>query len=99
MAWTQAQADARLMEDANHFAESASRLCPNLANDPARLSAIADFAYNVGVGALRGSTLRKRVLANDWDGACVQLARWVRGGGRVLPGLVARRAAEAELLK
>ena len=36
--------------------------------------------------------------AEDWDGAREQLMRWVRGGGRVLPGLVRRRQAEAALL-
>jgi lysozyme len=63
-----------------------------------RCAAILDFSYNLGVSAYRGSTLRKRVDANDWDGARIELAKWIRGGGKVLPGLVKRRAAEAALI-
>lgn len=61
-------------------------------------NAIVDFTYNLGVGALQTSTLRKKVNEQDWEGAKTQLLRWVRGGGKVLPGLVRRRNAEAALL-
>lgn len=70
--------------------------CPGLRNEP--LGAIADFAYNLGVTRLAGSTLKRRINAGDWEGAKRELAKWVRGGGRKLPGLVARRAAESGLL-
>ena len=94
--WTQAQADARLEQDAQAFARAVETMTPGL--QPRELCALADFAYNLGVGAYRGSTLRRRVDARDWEGARVQLARWVYGGGRRLLGLVRRRAAEAALL-
>jgi len=71
-------------------------LCPGL--DGARLAALTDFAFNLGVGALRTSTLRRRVNAGDWAAVPGELRRWVRGGGRVLRGLVLRREAEIELL-
>jgi lysozyme len=60
-------------------------------------NALVDFCYNLGVGRLQSSTLRRKVNAGDMDGAKEQLMRWVRGGGRVLPGLVKRRAAEVAL--
>ena len=82
--------------DALKFARGTLALCPNLKGD--RLSAIADFAYNLGLGALRASTLRRVVNAGNWEAAKVQLMRWVQGGGRVLLGLVKRRKAEANLL-
>ena len=72
---------------------------PGLADKPRALAAIVDFAYNLGVAKYEGSTLRKRVDAGDWSGARAELAKWVRGGGQVLPGLVARRAAEAKLME
>lgn len=98
-AWTQEYADQRLQQDAIKFALGTLAACPVLATEPdRRLSAITDFSYNLGLGRLRGSTLRKRVNARLWDAACSELRKWVRGGGRVLPGLVARRAAEAALL-
>lgn len=71
---------------------------PGLADKPGKLAAIVDFAYNLGLGAYAGSTLRRKVDASDWAGARAELGKWVHGGGQVLPGLVARRAAEAALL-
>jgi lysozyme len=68
---------------------------PKLIAYPDKLGAIADFAYNLGVGRYRSSTLRRKIDALDWGGAKEQLMRWTRGGGRVLPGLVRRRQAES----
>lgn len=95
-AWTQDYADMRLTQDAIKFARGALALCPLLTGTAH--AAIADFAYNLGLGRLRASTLRRRINAGDMAGAVAELRKWVRGGGRVLPGLVARRAAEAALL-
>lgn len=96
-AWTQAYADARLDRDIARFIHGTLILCPRLNGDA--LCAIADFAYNLGLGRLRASTLRLKLNAGDMAGAKIQLAKWTRGGGRTLPGLVRRRAAEAALLK
>lgn len=75
------------------------RLCPQLSEwGDLATGAILDFSFNCGTGALSSSTLRKRINANDVEGARAELMKWVRGGGRVLPGLVRRRAAEAALL-
>lgn len=94
--WTQEYADRRLELDALKFARGTLLACPRLAG--AALCAVSDFSYNIGLGALRGSTLRRKVNADDMRGAKAELARWVRGGGKILPGLVIRRAAEAALL-
>ena len=76
------------------------RLCPVLKDwGNQATGAILDFAFNCGTGALQASTLRKRINADDVEGAQEQLKLWVRGGGRVLPGLVRRREAEAALLR
>lgn len=69
------------------------RLCPNI-DSPGRLGAITDFAFNLGSGNLRASNLRKKILAGDWEAVPGELRKWVRGGGRVLKGLVLRREAE-----
>lgn len=94
--WTQEYADRRMEQDALKFAKGSLLLCPKLDGDA--LAAVADFAYNLGLGRLKGSTLRRKINAGDMAGAKTELARWVRGGGRVLPGLVLRRAAEAALI-
>jgi lysozyme len=75
------------------------RNCPGLAADERKLNAIVDFAYNLGVGRLQTSTLKRKINAQDWEGAQEQLMLWVRGGGKVLPGLVRRRTAESALLR
>ena len=97
--WTQAQADARLEQDALVYATGAANLSPVLLFDDNKLCAIADFCYNLGVSRYKISTLRKMVNAGDWDGAMVEMMKWVRGGGRVLPGLVKRCQARVELLR
>lgn len=75
------------------------RFCPVLATEPeGRLAAIVDFTFNLGAGRLQTSTLRRRVNQRDWPAAGTELRRWVYGGGKVLPGLVARRSAEAALI-
>ncbi len=93
----------RAMELLSHELEQCfprvMRLCPGLRSwGQDAQGAILDFAFNCGVGALQNSTLRRRINADDPDGSRLELAKWVRGGGRVLPGLVRRRAAEAALL-
>lgn len=73
------------------------RLCPNV-DTPERLAALIDFAFNLGAGRLRASTLRRKVNVGDWDAARVEVMRWVIGGGRKLKGLEIRRAAERDLM-
>lgn len=60
-------------------------------------AAFTSFAYNVGVENFCGSTAAKRLNAGDAQGACAELSRWVYAGGKQLPGLVRRRAAERSL--
>lgn len=93
------RAMALLEWELNHCLPKVRRLCPALKDwGEQATGAILDFAFNCGTGALQSSTLRKRINADDLDGAKTELMRWVRGGGKVLPGLVRRRAAEIALL-
>ena len=73
------------------------KLCP-VADTPGKLGALIDFAFNVGVGNLRSSTLRKKVNAGEWHDVPFQLRRWNKAGGRVMRGLTARREAEIAAL-
>jgi len=82
------------------YVAHALKLSPVLAEEPERrLVAIADFVYNLGPTRYKASTLRRRVSERDWEGAAIELAKWVWGGGKKLPGLVKRRAIEAELIR
>ena len=62
-----------------------------------QFSALVSFAYNVGTGNFRGSSVLKAVNAGDLDAVPRRLQLWTKAGGRVLPGLVKRRAAEAQM--
>lgn len=93
---TQAQADAWLVQEYDTFEAQVRALVkvPLTAN---QLGALTSFAYNLGVGALRSSTLLKKLNAGDYQGAGAEFAKWVKAGGKTLTGLVRRRAAEAAL--
>ena len=73
------------------------RLCPGVL-DPALLGVLVDFSFNLGLGRLKSSTLRKKVNLGDRDAVPTELRKWTIGGGKVLRGLVARREAEIALL-
>ena len=61
-------------------------------------SAIVSFAFNVGIGNFRRSTLLRKVNANPKDPSIrAEFKKWVRANGEVLKGLVRRREAEAKL--
>lgn len=96
---TEAEAEVYLAHDLKTALAATLRYCPVLATEPeGRLAAIVDFTFNLGAGRLQTSTLRRRVNQRDWAAAAAALRRWVYGGGKVLPGLVARRHAEGSLL-
>jgi GH24 family phage-related lysozyme (muramidase) len=59
--------------------------------------AFLSWAYNVGIGAACSSTLVRKANAGDIVGACNELPKWNRAGGKVVPGLSNRRAAERAL--
>lgn len=96
---TEAEAEFYLAQDLQTALAATLRYCPALLTEPeGRLAAIVDFTFNLGAGRLQTSTLRRRVNQRDWIVAGQELRRWVYGGGKVLPGLVARREAEAAWL-
>ena len=97
---TQDEAEAYLAQDLVKALRATLRYCPVLATEPeGRLAAIVDFTFNLGVGRLQTSTLRRRINQREWSATERELRRWVYGGGRVLPGLVIRREAEAALMR
>lgn len=69
-------------------------MCASIDTD-GRMGSIVDFAFNLGVKALKNSTLRKKILAGDWESAKKEILKWNKGGGKVLEGLKKRRKAES----
>lgn len=62
-----------------------------------KFDACADFCYNLGIGAFKGSTLLKKIKAGaSTEEIQAEFRRWVYAGGKVLKGLVKRREWEAQ---
>lgn len=62
-----------------------------------QFGALVSFTYNVGDNAFKQSTLLKKLNGGDYASVPAQMARWNKNDGKVMPGLVNRRAAEAGL--
>lgn len=62
-----------------------------------RRAALVSFTYNVGKGALCGSTLARKLNAGDVHGGCDEMLRWTMAKGIRLPGLVTRRQKERNM--
>lgn len=64
---------------------------------PLMRGALASFTFNLGAGALQASNLRKVINARRWQDVPSEFAKWRVASGKILPGLVRRRAAEAAM--
>lgn len=93
--WTQIQCDDRLAQDLLRYAADVTRALGNAPATQPQFDAMVSFHYNTG--AIARATLTQKHRAGDYQGAAREFARWNRAGGRVLKGLVRRRAAETEL--
>jgi lysozyme len=92
---TQHQAETILEYDLERFEVAVGKLCPNANGN--QFSALVSFSFNVGIEALKKSTLLRKFLAGAPLSAADEFGKWVNGGGKRLPGLVKRRAAEKAL--
>ena len=96
--WTQAQADERLARDVEKFMVGVRKLLRRPVTE-AQLGAMTSLAYNIGIGAFGSSTLLRLFNAGQTDLAAAQFAVWRRAGGKVLQGLVNRRADERRVFE
>jgi lysozyme len=84
----------RLSED---YAPPILKCVPAIATRPEIFAASTSLAYNIGTSAFCNSTVARRFNASRWRQGCEGFAMWVKAGGKVWPGLVSRRKAEAQL--
>jgi|GEM_PF-247884 len=96
MTITEAEAEAILAQDLDIFERGVANALTVPTNSD-QYSAMVSFAFNVGVGAFRNSTLLRKHNSRDFAGAAEEFLRWVFGNGQVLPGLERRRKAERAL--
>lgn len=96
MVITQQKADDLLKQGVVQYENGVNSLVKVQLNQN-QLDALVDFAYNLGVNALRGSTLLKKLNAGDYAGAANEFTKWNKAGGKELAGLTRRREAEKSL--
>lgn len=94
---TQHQADVILESDLEIYEEGVEHLTRMRPPKENQFAALVSFAFNLGVTRLASSTLMKKYLKGDVQGAADEFPKWVKAGGKVLPGLVKRRAEERAL--
>lgn len=91
---TQDRAEQLLQEDIAKFERQVWALVKGAVISQHQFDALVTFAYNIGIGAFKTSTLLKKLLQKDYAGAGQEFLRWTKAKGKVLPGLVVRRRAE-----
>lgn len=97
--WTQEQADARFAADLAKFERGVAAAVGDAPTTQDQFDALVSLFYNIGIGAGTGSTVIRRHKAGDYEGAAAAFGMWVKNDGKVMRGLVRRRAAEAELYR
>lgn len=95
---TRERAEELLRDDVKRFEDQVLRLV-KVQLTQGQLDALVSFTYNLGAANLGNSTLLRLLNAGDYKGAAAQFDRWTKAGGKELPGLVKRRAAERALFE
>ncbi|EMB2734816.1 lysozyme [Serratia liquefaciens] len=94
--YSEAECKAMLNKDLIPFARSVDRSVKVPASEYQK-AALISFSYNVGVKAFESSTLLRKLNAGDSSGACDEMRRWNKAGGKVWKGLINRREVEREI--
>ncbi len=93
---TQAQAEDLLRKDLIKFEAGVSNAL-TAETTQNQFDAMVSLAYNIGLGNFTKSTLLRKHNARCWQCAAAQFGVWRNAGGKVMNGLIRRRAAEREL--
>ncbi len=95
--FTMEEVDNILKADLARFERGVNTLIPITRLTQNQFDALVSFSFNVGLGNLQASTLRQKLNRGDYEGAGNEFPKWRKAGGKVLPGLVRRRADEKNL--
>lgn len=94
--WTQEQADSALALDLSNVAAQVTAMV-KVPLTQGQFDALCDFTFNLGSGALAGSTLLRLLNMGNYADAGLQILRWDMADGEHQKGLMARRQAELKL--
>lgn len=89
--------DRLFLRDLQATEEAVNRLIGNSPTTQGQFDAMVSFAYNCGAEAFGGSTLLRKHKNGDYAGAAAAFAAWRLNDGKVMKGLVRRRAGEAAM--
>ncbi|WP_293152888.1 MULTISPECIES: glycoside hydrolase family protein [unclassified Microcoleus] len=95
---TEADASRWLNLEVEQKAAAVNDLC-KVSLKQGMFDALVSFTFNFGSGALKKSTLLRKLNGKDYEGAAREFDRWIHGAGKVLPGLVIRRNKEEALFR
>jgi lysozyme len=95
--WSKEEINDLFRKDVATFERGVLRLVPGVVGRQGSFDALVSISFNFGLGNLQRSTIRMKANRGDWEGAAEAFRAWVKGGGKVLPGLVRRREAEIAL--
>jgi lysozyme len=95
---TQAQADAYLESDIERTCVGLD-LCVPAETAQREFDALVSLAFNVGVRAVRDSTLLKRLSEGDVIAAAAEFPKWAHAAGKVVDGILKRRYAEQAIFQ
>ena len=94
--FSKAEVDGLLSADLQRFEVGVARLFPMVLTQNQN-DALVSFSFNLGLGGVQRRTLRQKVLRGEIEEAADEFLKFVRGGGKILPGLVKRRNDERAL--
>lgn len=96
MVITQSMADDLLLDGIEQYENAVNELVTVKINQQ-QFDALVDLTYNIGISALKNSTLLKKLNSNNYNVAADEFLRWNKAGGKTLAGLTRRREAERDL--
>ena len=97
MTITRVEAEQLLREDLQRFEVGVDQRLGDTEVTDNQFSAMVSLAFNIGLANFSGSSVLRRILAGNVQGAADAFLMWNKAGGKELKGLTRRRAAEREL--
>ena len=91
--YTQEEVNELLRTDLARFEQGVLRYCP-VHLTQFEFDSLVSFSFNLGLGVLQRSTLRRKILRQDKQAAARNILKYNKAGGQVLKGLTRRREAE-----
>lgn len=94
---TEAQGLKLLREDVHTKAADPVREYVRVSLKQHQFDALVSFTFNLGAGSLKRSSLLRKLNEGNYAAVPKEMMKWTKANGKVLPGLVKRREAEAKL--